>query len=435
VREGLPLVRYREARACILFAGAMVLGLGSARAQLTSDVVPRDRIVPAKEQLDTDMTNSRFRLGPVRLLPGFDLSNAGYNSNLFGSNQNPQGDWTATFAVGTKLIVPFGSKFYFLADVFPGYTWYATFSDLSNLTGTVAASFAGYFNRLSFQVGARGTEAIIVHSGEVQAPTLAKNAHFFGRLDVDLTSGLALFAGADGARVRETQQGVPLPDRQFVARYDRTDESVQGGFRYNSGSAWTIAPEVQYTTTRFVLTPQERNNQSYGYLLGVSYNRPRFYLNLVGGYREGRPYQGSSFPNFATPVGSYFLSYFVRPWLELRSYGQRRVAYSIDLTNPYYFGMQVGGALNIQVAPRVLLKGFGGVGQNKYPIAQPVGGSQVNRLDKLTNYGGGASVILSRRLALTAIATQTNDASNIPTVSYRILQYSTYLTFTGDFMR
>ena len=425
-------------RRAVHFGAALALvaafGLGSARAQLVSDVVPRDRIIPTKELLDTDMANSRFRLGPVRLLPGFDVSNAGYNSNVFGHPQNPLGDWTATVNVGTKLIVPFGSKFFLLGDFFPGYTWYATYTDLSNFTGTFGASFAGFFNRLSFQVGARGTEDIVVQS-EVPTPTLAKTGHAFAKMDVDLTSGFALFVDAEGAQVRESQQGVPLPDRSFVQRYNRTDEAISGGVRYIVGSGWTIAPEVQYTTTRFVLSPDERNNSSLGYLLGASLNRPNFYLNLVGGYREGRAYQGSTFPDYATPVGSYFVSYFIRPWLELRSFGSRRVAYSVDIFNPYYFGMGIGGGLNIQVASRVLLKVFGGVGQSKYPIAQPFGGSEVQRLDKLNNYGGGASVILSRRLTLTALATQKTDVSNIPTANYSILQYSTFLTFTGDFLR
>ncbi len=355
-KEATVVGRRRAARFGVALALGVAFGIGSARAQLVSDVVPRDRIIPTKEAVDTDMANSRFHLGPVRFLPGFDVSNAGYNSNVFGHPQNPVGDWTATVNVGSKLIVPFGGKFYFLADFFPGYTWYATYTDLSNFSGTAGGSFAGFFNRLSFEVGARATEAIVVQTSEVQAPTLAKTGHAFAKVDVDLSSGFALFVDAEGAQVRESQQGVPIPDRSFVQRYNRTDEAIAGGVRYAAGSGWTIAPEVQYTTTRFVLSPEERNNTSLGYLLGVSFNRPRFYLNLVGGYREGRPYQGSAFPDYATPVGSYFVSYFIRPWLEVRSFGARRVAYSIDFVNPYYFGMGVGGALNIQVASRVLLK-------------------------------------------------------------------------------
>jgi hypothetical protein len=430
--------RARTQGGALLLAG-FVLGTGTVRAQLNSDVVPVLRIVPSKVQVDTDLANSRFHLGPIRLLPSFDVSDAGYNSNVFGRTDNPVGDWTATVNAGTRLILPLGSKFYFLGDIFPGYTWYATYTDLSNFTGTAGAGFAGYFNRLTFEAGARGTEAIVVHS-EVPSPTLAKTVHVFAKTDVDLGSGLAVFVDAEGLKVEETQQGVPLQDRSQVARYNRTDEALGGGVRYTIGS-WTFAPEVQYTTTDFVIQPDQRNNKSIGYLLGVNFNRPRFYLNLVGGYREGDPWEGSTFPHYATPVGSYFLSYFIRPWLELRSAGSRRISYSVVVTNPYYYAMQIGGSINVQVHPRILLKAVGDVGQHWYPIQQevteipPTAPQFVNRLDKLSAYGGGASVILSNHLTLTAIVTQKMDVSNIPSHSYSYLQYSTFLSFTGEFMR
>jgi hypothetical protein len=429
--------RRRAMRLGALTAAALLLVLGTARAQLVSDVVPVDRVVSAKQTLDADLANSTYHLGPIRLLPGFDLSNAGYNSNVFGHPQNPEGDWTATLNVGTKLILPFGGKFYFIGDFFPGYTWYAKFSDLSSFSGTASGAFAAYFNRLSIDAGIRGTEHIVILS-EVPQPTLSKTVNVYADFDLKLTGTLSFFTEGDGLKVRDTQPGVPLEDKSLVQRYNRTDKAIEGGLRYSFAPGWTITPEVQYTTSDFEFTPEERNNTSLGYLLGLHYNGDRFYVNLIGGYREGDEWN-STFPHYATPVGSYFVSYFIRPWLEVRSDGQRRVAYSVDIHNPYYYNMLVAGVLNIQVHPRILLKGFGGVGQNKYPIPQPaagvIGAPEVQRLDKLSNYGGGASVILSRRLTLTVLATQKKDVSNLPANSYSILQYSTFLTFAGEFMR
>ncbi len=421
-------------RLCAALAAAIALGSGSARAQLASDDVPRTRTIAAKEQLDLDMQRSRFHLGPVRFLPGFEVSNAGYNSNVFGHPQNPVGDWTATVNVGTKLILPFGSKVFFLGDAYPGYTWYASHSDLSHFAGTAGASIAGYFNRLSFEIGARGSESVTIHT-EQPTPSLAKVIRGYGRVDVDLTSRLAFFAGGEERQVRETQKEVPLPTGFDVARYNRTDDAVEGGFRYALGSGWDIAPEVQYTTSHFVLTPEERNNTGLAYLLGIGYNRPRLFLNLVGGYREGRPYQGSSFPSYSTGVGSFFVSYFVTPWLEAKGYGRRHVAYSSDTVNPYYFSNQIGGGLNIQVLSRVLLKAFAETSESRYPIPVAFQGSAIKRKDKLVSYGGGASVILLRRLTLTALVSQKKNDSNIPTTDYSVVQVSTFLTFSGEFLR
>lgn len=411
-----------------------MLTAGAARAQLVSDVVPWDRIIPTKEQVETDISTSRYHLGPVRLLPEVDVSNAGYNSNIFGQPKNPVGDWTATVNAGTKFILPFAyNKMFFFGDIFPGYTWYAHNSNLDHFTGTAGGEIAGFFNRLSFDTGARASESVVFHS-ESPAPTLAKDERVFARTDVDLGTVAAVFVDAEADKVRESQDGVPLQDRNQVIRYNRTDEALAGGFRFKLGSDWTITPEFQYTVSRFVVTPDERNNTSTGYLLGVGYNRPRFYLNLIGGYRSGDEYN-STFPHYATPVGSFFTSYFVTPWLELRTFGVRRVAYSVDVVNPYYFSMQVGGTANIQVASRILLKGFGLTGQAKYPIAQPVNGEEIHRYDRIWSYGGGISALVYRNIALTGLVTSRHDSSNLPGSSYSILQYSTFLSFTGEFMR
>ena len=86
-----------------LLGAAAVLAIPSLlRGQLVSDEVPRDRTVTAQEQLDEDLKDSRFHLGPMRLLPGFEVNNAGYNSNVFGSQFNPVGDWTATARSGDE---------------------------------------------------------------------------------------------------------------------------------------------------------------------------------------------------------------------------------------------------------------------------------------------------------------------------------------------
>ena len=87
--------------------------------------------------------------------------------------QNPAGDWTATVNAGTKLIVPFGPKFFFLGDVFPGYTWYADTSRPEHLLRNGGSFDRGYFNRLSFEVGGRGSQSVTTHT-EQPTPSLSQ---------------------------------------------------------------------------------------------------------------------------------------------------------------------------------------------------------------------------------------------------------------------
>jgi hypothetical protein len=287
---------------------------------------------------------------------------------------------------------------------------------------------------MSFQLDGRASESIVTRHPDQPAPTLATTYGGAGRLEIDVTHRITFFADGGAQKIREKLQSAqegPL----HVDRYNRTDSAVEGGLHYSLGVAWTVSPEVQYTTTQFVLTPEQRNNKSLAYQLAVAFNRERFYLNLVGGYREGRPFQGSLFPSYSTGVGSFFASYYLRPWLEVQAHGQRRVAYSIDVINPYYFGDQLGGGFNIQVLPRALLRTFARTTQIRYPIEQMIGGELMNRHDKIFTYGGGASVITFRNISITGLVSHVHSDSNVPQARYSILQFSTFLTVSGEFMR
>ena len=405
------------------------------RAQMVSDVVPLERIVPEQELIKNDLEQARLRLGPLRFIPGFRVSQLGYNSNVFGSNQDPQGDFTGTVAAGTRLVVPLGSKMFLLGDAFPSYTWYASYPDLSRWGGRATASIAGYFNRMSFQAGGRWVQSVLQNTAEQQSPVLNKTENVFGNIDIDVTRRISLFGGAAAQKVSQTQLAPPPPDQLPAQFNDRTDEAFQGGVRFAVGSDWKLAPEVQYTTSNFVLNPDERNNTSMGYLLGIGFSRPSLYINFIGGYREGRPWNGSSFPEYQEPVGSFFVSYFLRPWLEIQGYGAKHVTYSLNIQNPYYFADNIGGGLNVQVSPSILLKAFAVTGQNDYPNPVLSEGVPIKRIDDILRYGGGASVKVYKKMTLTAIVTQRDNNSTVPQNTYSILQFATFIGFSGEFMR
>ena len=428
-------IRRRALRRVVLAGLAAAALPMTLRAQMVSDVVPMQRIVPEQEQIQRDLERSRLRLGPIRFIPGFEVRNLGYNSNVFGTNQDPVGDFTATVGVGTRLVVPLGAKMFFLGDAYPRYTWYASYPELSKWGGLARASIVGFFNRMSFEAGGRYFQSVDQPTEEQQSPILNKAETVFGNVDIDLTRRIALFGGAAAQKVRQEQLAPPPPDQLPAEFNNRTDEAFQGGFRFQLGSDWRIAPEVQYTTSNFELDPHERNNTSMGYLIGIGFNRPRLYINFIGGYRVGNAWNGSEFPPYEEPVGSFFVSFFLRPWLEIQGYGEQRVTYSLSTTNPYFMKDMIGGGLNVQVHPSILLKAYATTGENNYPFPVIFLGEPVKRIDDVLRYGGGASIKVYKRLVLTALVTQKNNKSTVPTNTYDLLQFSTFLNLSGDFMR
>ena len=138
-------------------------------------------------------------------------------------------------------------------------------------------------------------------------------------------------------------------------------------------------------------------------------------------------------------MGSFFVSFFPISWLELQGYGHREVSYSITLTNPYFFENRIGGKINIQLGPRILISGYGQVGPNNYPKAKPsmIDGEIVllKRRDEAQQYGGGFSIIVYRPIVLTGRVTHTSYDSNIPTDSRDYTRYTVMISFSGTFQR
>ena len=80
---------------------------------MTYDQVPLDRTVPKQEEIENEM-QSRFRLGPVRLLPQIQLIGPMYDSNALAAsgNEPKTSDWSLTASAGLGVLIPLGRKLY-----------------------------------------------------------------------------------------------------------------------------------------------------------------------------------------------------------------------------------------------------------------------------------------------------------------------------------
>jgi hypothetical protein len=419
-------------RTAFLFLGA-ALAASAARAQLTSDDVPQGRTIPAKEEVDADMQAARFHLGPIRMIPTIAVRDAGYDNNVFGTTVNPVSDWSFTIRGGLRFIVPFGTKIYLRASVLPEYTWYDKLESRRGFGGLYDVSLFGFFNRMTTQLRAYDEETFQTYSSEIPTRVLTRTLDGSGGVEVEILQRLAFFAKAEGMRIRYSTDG-QLPGDP-VNLNNRTDTSVRGGPRYYFTPDWSISAAVEQTWSNFENEPETRDNQSRAYLLGVQYTRPRLFFSLSGGYRTGDPRDNSTFPSYSTGTGSFFASFFAIRWLEFQTYGHRRVQYSLTADNPYYFENRIGGAINLEILGRILLRGYGETGPNQYPIGQVVNGVVAHRRDQITLFGGGASTIVVRPVVLTALVTRTEYDSNAPGQDRTVTRFTVNLSFTGEFVR
>jgi hypothetical protein len=413
------------------FAAIPVLAQ-SGGPSVSSDSVPQTRTIPEREEVEKDLDRARFRLGPVRILPAFYVSNAGYDSNVFASAEDPVADWTATVKAGARFLVPFGSKVVLRADGFPAYTWYHELKDRDHFGGQYDGSLFGFFNRMTTELAVSYSESYRIYSSEIDSPVFTTAKSGLGRFELELGSHWSVFGLGEIADVNYNQIQGPPSQEIGVPRNNRTQWGGQGGLRYRISTDWSVAGMGEKTWTDFDLTPELRNNTSTAYLASVGFSRPRFFLNLVGGYREGRGSDSEFFKDYSTGVGSFFVSYFPIYWLEISGSGHRTVTYSSSLLNIYYFENRLGGKVNIQVHPRILVSGGGYFGPNNYPRAEPVPEvGLVKRRDEIAIYGGGVSMLLWTPLVLSAQVRHTTHDSNIPSNNTSYTRYTVFFSFSG----
>jgi hypothetical protein len=413
------------------FAAAAILA-PAAFAQLTSDIVPRDRVVPPREEIEDDLDASRFHLGALRIRPLFALRDLGYNNNVFGSADTAAvADWTATVAGGGRATLPFGPKMYLRATVLPEYTWYQKLADRRFFGGTYSGSAVALFNRLSVQ--ARGTAAknLEIVSSELEAPAIRRLNDATLDAELQIFRRLSVFGTGEQQKTEYALQGAGIAnDIDRVGELNRTERLTRGGVRYRFRSYFDIAVAAEETKSNFETRPQERDNKSDAVVTTLRYQRPRAYANISVADRRGKAVNGSAFPEYSTTTGSYFASYaFVSP-IELQAYGLRHIVYGLFVDNPWFLETRNGGAIVLRPGTRFALRAFGDTGANAYSRPAAAFGS-VARHDDVVTYGGGLAARLYRNAIATIIVSRSEYQSNVPIYSRSVLRVQTGISIGG----
>ncbi len=404
----------------------------SASAQLASDIVPRHRLIPRGEQIRLDLEASRWHLGPFRVQPRLLIRDLGYSDNVFGTPDEPVSDWSATVAAGAHWTLPMGRKVYIVGNVLPEYTYYKKLSERRSFTGTYDASAVALFNHLSLAAMAGTTKTLGVVSSEIEAPVVFRTDQVAVDAEVDIFRRLSVFGHAVTQRPRFESEPTDRGELRRVSTLDRDDNALRAGVRYRFASYLDMAVAAERTRSEFRSTGAERDNESEALLFTVQYNRPRAYLNLTVGNREGTPLAGSTFPGYETTTGSYFAAYTLGAPIELQLNGQQRVVYSLSTDVPYFLETRNGLTAVVHLGNRVAVRGFGEVGRNDYDVLRDA--VTHPRVDDVTTYGGGLSFRLYRNISLTVQVSQSEYDSNVNEFDRSVVRVQSLLS-VGEFIR
>jgi hypothetical protein len=410
--------------ACV---AALLASLSSepAVAQIFSSVVSQ-RTLQLADQVKQERENARFHLGAVRLMPYLTLKDVGYNNNVFENAAGEKvADYTATVAPGARLLVPFGQKMVVRAGAEPAYYWW---KDLTYLRGwgiTGDGQVLGLFNRLTVGADGRYADTLQLVNSEANVRTRQKQSSGDAAMEVEVLRRLSVFGRYEAVQTRLDDSGFVQPGQGLSQILDRTEYGARGGVRYRFDTPFSVGAMGQWARARFVNEPVGRDNEGFGALVSVRYDRERFYVDLTGGYQQSKGiYEQGHFPEYRTGTYTYFVSYFVAKKVEFQVSGWRRPQYSYYLDNPYYFETRNGAALNFGLGHRVMLGGSFSLGTNAYPIGVSAGPTLVTRRDDVVMVGGMLGFVLSPTMNLAMNVRNDRYTSNIPGVGRSVLTVS-----------
>jgi hypothetical protein len=413
-------------RAAILGGLASLAASQHTAAQSLVDQVPRERTITTAEQTEYDMQNARLQWGPMRVFPMIVVDNAGYDNNVFSRTEEEGiiSDWTVTAGAGGRILLPLGKKFYLRAMAVPSYIWYDKLVDRRTWGGNYNAGFLALGNRLSFEANGTAYRDIVLLSSETQVNVVETVKSGEGKVELDITSGISFVGSVD------SEQGRYLDDPQNpigVTQYDRTDSEAVAGLRWRLTSSLDFTAGAEGARTSFVENSELRDNQSYALLGGIHFDRPKFFVNLAGGYRKGRALNNHLF-DYSTTVGSYFASWFVGGPFELQAFGHRHPVYARSALDLLYIESRYGGGVKIRLGRRIRMGGEAETGTNKYIFSR-------KRTDDALSYGGTLSIQILDNLALNASARQTIRTPGDGTPERRVFHFWTGLTFNAEYRR
>lgn len=417
----------------VVFTAGVLLLPRALTGQMPTGVEISERSLLPRAEIDQAMAGSRFRLGPVYLSPEIAIRDATYDNNIFGTSENPTGDFRTTVLAGAGLILPIGRNVFLRTSAFPEYTWYAQLAERRFFGGKYGGSVRVFANRLTLDASGDYSKTDVIFSSEVQTRVIEELATF--RLDAELRVLPRLFVYGEGQlqRFRYSEPGAGQTGLR-VSTTDRTTRGIRGEVRYRLNENVRLAAGYEETRAEFASLPEQYDNVTRAVVGTVYYDRKKLFVRLSGGYSEEKPLHASTIVPFSGMTGSGSVSYTLLRPLDLQAFAGRSLNYGVS--SPYYVSERYGAGVVIRTGWRLSMRGFGSLGTDSYstPVAVP-GGGLADRRDDVKDYGGSLDFLFTSRIQARFAAAERRYNSNVPRNDGSFFRWSVSLLLGGNLLK
>jgi hypothetical protein len=413
-RPGEKIMRFvlRASLRAFLAGILFFLPFATAEAQFiqyTPPGGPERRPESRKEEIDRIMEEAPWRLGPVRVVPVFGVSDVAYQRSITGPVESPS-DITATVEGGFHAYVHTGSKVIWRAQAVPEYVWWREQSGRRNLNGRYDLSAFGFFNRLTAEIGATHSEEQQVFHPEVLRRLTVRRDEGRVTAEVQVSGALSVFATTHLMRQDSLATEDEDPQAAALELLDREELSSRVGVRWRRRNGLSVGLGVERSEAEFE-GGLDRSNEGTSPVLEVVWDRPRLFVQADVAARSLEAREGAVFVPYDAVTGSASVRLDIRRSLGVTVYSSRNLVYSVTPGYAYLEDVRLGAAVQSQLGDNVRTRVFAETGSNDFTAFTAVA---PERDEDLSSYGGQIGWSLGPLFEVALQALRTEIDSNLP---------------------
>lgn len=379
-----------------------------------------------KEELEREVDEARWRLGPLRLQPQLTLRNAAYVNDVFVGSEEEVNDFTVSLGAGLHAYLPVGPKSTLVAFALPEYVWWQDLEDRRRWNESYGGGLFSYFNRLTFEVSARREERQGFPSVEVEQLVNTEQETAEARLAVRVARSLWIEGAGSATSYRFlTPEEKDDPRVAPFDRLDRDEDVFRGGLRLDLRAGWSVSGGVEHSEADFVDPTNDLSSSGTSPYVGLSRTESRTEVLAEAAFRSIDPEGDSRFRPFEEVTGVVQVLVHATSRLDLSVGHARELIYSVDTAFDY--SLEDRSLLNLQQQlGRTRLKLYYEFGELDYTVGS-VGGP--DRIDDFTEWGALLDVDVWERISFEAGIEQSDYDSNLPGLDRDVTRYTLSLVF------
>ena len=368
-------------------------------------------------ELDAAIKRAPWRIGPFHIQPSLVISNAGVDSNIFYSPNDPVRDFTVTAGPAAMIYLPIQRRFVLSFYGSPQYVWYSRTER--------ERSWNSYF---------RGAAQLNLRTVFLSLEGVSSDAREHWNTELDIRPRRTEL-GAGGSALVKLAWKTSFALAYRTAKYDYENIDVDSGFNirerlnrresYGTFSIYHQATQLnrffldfEYGRYDFEFAAEAalKNSQSYAGYAGFEFTQigARVRGRIRVGYKRFNLRTTEGGPDFQGLVGDSQLSVRLAKPFAVRGSFVRDVRFSLWYTNAYYLETRPGVGASIYPFRLVRLDYDFSKGRSRYP--EPGGGApDVKRIDDFTTHSAAVYVRIGKTTALGFIVSFWERDSNIVT--------------------